>query len=720
MLPRLTLSGMLTYRLLPALLCINLALLAFFLVIDYQLVFHSDSAVKNLLAQEIYDTGRYFPRDWNYVNGDLWVFYTQTFVIAVLPFMRNGFLAHAASDLVSAALILYGTWLVTGLLLQARATRLTGMLVISAGMSLIMAEHIFGQAAYGSMYYMACFLLYAYWSLSQAHGARALRWGAATALLAALVFWANPQRALLFYGLPLMAAGALQYLLARGARPATAKTTNTAGAFTVAARRQALALGVVLAGALIGIALNRYTLRLTNTSAGLTALNWLDFKGMLANVLAVAEGVMALFGGIPYADGKVVSLAGAYGALRLVGALALLVLLPWSLLRALRPDTGPRQLVVVFTAASLGLNLFVMLATSLADMSAPSASVRYLVPTLMLMLLIMTGVMCERDARPAEPQPQWQPQPQPKPFTRALGIGALALLATSAPTTYLYPFSEFRHLPWHGLIIQTPDQQLTAFLKQHGLRYGYSSFWNAGRSTVLSGGDVRVRQVTMERGLPVPMRNLASNRWFDAAAWRGETFLMLRDSELALLDQPVLARYAGQPRLLRHGDMNVLVYPTNLAATLPAWDTSVRAPVRYHMDARTLHQLGTLDNGVLKAAAGEQGNLHFGPMRMLAPGAYAVSFDLEAGQAAQAGGADFGTVDVVTRAGTIVHAKQAITRAGRQRLTLHFSTDHTLDLVEFRVFTSGRAALALSGIALENTAAGAAPAITAAPAAQEK
>ena len=413
MLPRLTQYGTLTKRLLPALLCLNLALLAFYLVINYQLVFHSDSAVKNLLAQEIYDTGRYFPRDWNYVNGDLWVFYTQTFILPLLPFVHNGFMAHAASDLVSAALILWGTWLATGLLLQSRAARLTGMLVISAGMSPIMAEHIFGQAAYGSMYYMACFLLYAYWSLTQADGARTLRWGAAAALLAALVFWANPQRALLFYGLPLMTAGALQYLLARTAQPAT-----TVGAS--AARRQLLALGVVLAGALIGILLNRYTLRLTNSSAGLTALSWLDFKGMLANVLAVAEGVMGLFGGIPYADGKVVSPAGAYGALRLVAALALMVLLPWSLVRALRPDTGPRQLVVVFTAASLGLNLFVILATSLADMSAPTASVRYLVPTLMLMLLIMTGVMFEREvAHDAERNLR-----APTPSARLKGAGA--------------------------------------------------------------------------------------------------------------------------------------------------------------------------------------------------------------------------------------------------------------------------------------------------------
>jgi len=326
--------------------------------------------------------------------------------------------------------------------------------------------------------------------------------------------------------------------------------------------------------------------------------------------------------------------------------------------------------------------------------------------------------MFERDGEPHPRVPAPAPLPPLRPFTRALGVGALALLATSAPTSYLYPFSEFRHLPWHGLIIQTPDRQLAAFLEQQGLRYGYASFWNAGRTTVLSGGAVRVRQVVLERGLPVPMRNLASNRWFDADAWHGETFLMLRDSELALLDQPVLASYAGQPRLLRHGDMNVLVYPTNLAAALSAWDTAVRAPVRYRMDARTLHQLGVLDNGVLKAAAGEQGNLHFGPMRMLAPGAYAVTFELDAGPAGQAGGGDLGMVDVVTQAGRMVHARQAITRAGKQRLTLRFSTDHTLNQVEFRVFTSGHGALALSAIALENTTR-ATPDITAAPAVQE-
>jgi hypothetical protein len=676
MLPRLFHTGMLTKRLLPLLLIINILLLAFYLVIDYQLVFHSDSAVKNLLAQEIADTGHYFPRDWNYVNGDLWVLNTHTFILPLLRWMHNGYLAHAASDLVSAALILYASWLLTGLLQQSRLARLLGMLVISAGMSLIMAEHIYGQAAYGSLYYMACFLLVAYWSLSQAHGARRLLWGGATAVLTMLVFWTNPQRALLCYGLPLLAGGAMQQALEWRAARASAQRV---------AWGHALATGVVLLGALAGIALSRATLGHVNNSVGLTQFHWLDFNGMVHNLLAVLGGVMTLFDGIPSAHGKVASLAGAYAALRLAGALLLVGLLPWSLYKALQLQRGPRQLVVVFALCAFGASLLLVVTTSLADMNAPDASVRYLVPSLLTMLLILAGLVID-DATLA-------------PRVRAAGIAALLLLATSAPTSYLYPFNEFTGLPRSGLILKTRDQLLADFLQQQGLHYGYATFWNAGKVTVLAGGKVRLRAVALERGLPQPWRKLSSNRWYLPQAWQGETFLALRDNELATLDQPLLASYAGQPRVLRHDDVTILVYPRNLAAVLPDWDISLSQPVHYRMDGHTLHQRGTLDHGSIIAQPGESGNLHFGPVRMLGAGSYAVSFDVDA--ASGAGQGEYGMVDVVSQAASVVHARQPVLAAGQQRITLRFDTSRALDTVEFRVFTSGRGRFTLSGIDIE-------------------
>ncbi|WP_166454868.1 hypothetical protein, partial [Duganella aquatilis] len=445
--------------------------------------------------------------------------------------------------------------------------------------------------------------------------------------------------------------------------------------------RQARAMGVVLGGALAGIALSSYTLARVNNNLGLTMLHWLDFNGMLHNLLAVIEGVTGLFDGLPRADGKVVSLAGGYAALRLVSALLLAFMLPWCLYRALRWQRGPRQLVVVFAGMTFAANLFMMLTTSLADMSAPTASVRYLVPSLLTMLLIFAGLMVDRHPL--------------APLTRYAGLASIALLATSAPTAYLYPYNEVIGMPHHGALLKTPDQQLGEFLQQQGLQYGYATFWSAGKITVLSSGAVRIRPVAVERGLPMPTRKLSSNRWYTPAAWQGPTFLMLRDSELAALNLPLLTGYAGAPRRLHYQDATILVYPRNLAAALPGWDIDVRQPQHYPMDEHTLHQRGTLQDGAMVAQPGETGNLHFGPMRILGRGAYAVSFDIET-SGADAG--DFGMLDVVTQAGNMVHARQTVMAAGKQRITLRFDTASTLDMVEFRAFTSGRGRFALSGI----------------------
>ncbi|TFW19767.1 hypothetical protein [Duganella callida] len=674
MLPRPAASGTVIQRWLPLLLCVNLLLLAFYLAIDYQLVYHSDAAVKNLLAQEIVETGQYFPRDWNYVNSDLWVLTTHTFIVPLLPFMANGYKAALISDLVTAALILHGSWLVTGLLEQSRLARLLGMAALSAGMSLIMAEHVYGQAAYGTIYYVACYLLYAYWRLSQAGGARArLLWGGATVALAILAFWANPQRALLSYGLPLLAAAAaqqgLEWRAAHGAR-----------------RRvrwhQAGASAALLLGMAAGILANKLTLQHVMVSAGLTMLAWRDFDGMLHNLAGVAHGVLALLDGLPRLDGQVASLAGAYAAARLLGGVVLLAVLPWTLLKALEPRRGPRQLVVLFTAVSLGANLFVVLTTSLADMAAPEASVRYLVPSLLLMVPVMTGVLVDRRVL--------------APLPRAAGLAALALLATSAPTSYLYPYNEAMQLPMRRLSVQTPDQDVVNFLRDQGLRYGYATFWNANKLTVLSAGAVKVRPVTVEGGIPLPMRKLSSNRWYRPEAWQGETFVMLLDEELKALDQPRMAALAGAPRVLRFRNLTVLVYPANIASVLPKWDLRLRKPEHYPVYAGTPHMAGHFEPALagMVAAPGEAGPLMFGPARTLPPGSYDIGFDVET---TGAEGSEFGFVDAVTGGATVTHARQTITQAGRQHVVLRLDTATQLEQLELRAFSSGQGQFIVRG-----------------------
>jgi hypothetical protein len=675
-----------------ALLALNLLMLAFFLIFGYQLIFHSDAAVKNLLAQEMYETGRFFPPEWNYINNDVWVLFNHVFILALLPFARNNFALHAAASLLSAALVLLGAWKVCGLLGQSRKARLASLVLLSSGMTVMLAEHVYGQAAYGTLFYMACFMLMGYWAM--VHGGGRARWGGAAllALLTVLAFWSNPQRALVFFALPLLLAGATLLLLDRQARAGA----DAVAAELPAARTHCYALAVLLAALVLGCVLNRYTMAHVINHKGLAAINWLDFGAMQHQLLAIVQGLLGVLGGLPEAGKPVLKAAGVYQALRLLAGVALLALLPWTLARAFQRQHRGRLFVAVFTAASLGVNLFILLTTTLADMGTTEAmisSVRYLVPSLLFLLLVFAGAIVDGKALPT--------------FGRYAGLATIAVLATSAPGAYLnyyamiFPAAPSMHMP-------TRDTRQIDFLRQNGLQYGYASYWNAGKISVLSGGDVRVRHITIENGLPVPMRGLGSNRWYERAYWTGKTFLLLGDDELKQIDLAALSARLGPPlRTLRFEEGNVLEFAGNLAA-LPGWDLSYRTPAVFPVNAASPHNAGQADAaGGLVAQQGEQGTLHFGPFLTVSPGDYIATFDLETSGAPD--GASVGRVDVSSAAGATVHAERALTGNGRQRQSVAFTLARRTTQLELRAFVNGAGRVALRSVELARAPAASSP-----------
>ena len=95
--------SMLAKRIFIALLLINISLVFYYIFVNYKAYFHSDSAAKNLIAQEIFETGQYFPSDWYYINGDLWVLSGHTYIVPMLSFFSNSYSLHAVSGVFSAA-----------------------------------------------------------------------------------------------------------------------------------------------------------------------------------------------------------------------------------------------------------------------------------------------------------------------------------------------------------------------------------------------------------------------------------------------------------------------------------------------------------------------------------------------------------------------------------------------------------------------------------------
>ena len=662
---------------LPLLLAFNLLLLGYYLAIDYQYAVHSDSAVMNLLAQEIHDTGQFFPRGWNYANGDLWVWFPHTLIVALLPWLPNSYALHALSGAVTAALVLLGAWCVGGMLGQSRLARLVTLLVLSAGISANMAENLYGQAAYGVLFYLACFLAYSAWRMLRdgTHAGARRRWGALFALLVLLVFWSNPQRAAVFYGLPLILAG-FSLLLLPGQPQAQLRLQR---------RRLWTLLALLLAALLAGTALHGHYVKLVGNS-GLAPATWLGFDGMVRNVLGTLRGLLSLLGGLPPEGGAVINAAGAWSALRLLAALALLGLLPWALRRAFRAPVQPaRVFFAVFTLTSVGINLLVALTTSLADMAVPEASARYLVPSLLCMLMLLTGLAVDHF--------HWR-----RPL-HMLALLALLVTGLSAPLAYKVDNSP-GYFNKDGVAAHSPYLQLAQYLQQQGLHYGYASFWNAGIISLLSEQRVQTRQITIENGLPMPVRHLSSDRWYEAVTWDGPTFLLLTFDESKAMNWEQVERYSGPPsRILNFHGCLIRIYPRNLAAVMPLWDPRQAVPLRFPVSAASLHGIGHLtDNDrALQSEPGETGHLQFGPGRPTAAGRYLVHFDLET---SGAGVHDFGVVDVTVNHGATVLAALPIRASGAQRITLPLTLGGPAGDLEFRVWSNAAGTIKTKGVDL--------------------
>ncbi|AXA94084.1 hypothetical protein [Massilia sp. YMA4] len=651
--------------LLALVLAANLAMLAWFICFGHRHGMHSDSAVMNLLAQEIVETGSYFPPEWYYVNNDLWVAFTHTLALPLLAFLPNGMAVHAGVGLLATALILHGTWMMGGALGQSTLARVAALVVVSAGWSSTLAETLYGQAAYGLLYAMAAYLFAFTLGAAEATGTRRWRHAACAGLVLLLALWANPQRGVAQYGLPLLAAGAVLALRA-GRLP----------------RRPGIVLGLALiACAAAGAALHAFTLRHTTVAAGLTKVSYVTLDEMLANVARTFRGFLTLLEAVPLPQAVATSLYGVGAAGRLLGALLLaLVVLPWAVRLAWRHGRPALTAALTYALVPLAMTLYFMLTTTLADPTAPDGSIRYLVIPLLCLVVMTTGLVVDHRG-PVRP-------------VLLMAGAVLALLALSGPIAYRVPDARL-------FDVRTPTRAdaLLDFLRQHELAYGYGSFWNASHYSVLSAGAVRIRPVHLDTGLPVPMRHLSSARWYQPETWQGRTFLLLSEADAAALKPDVLARYVGAPQQeLRFENWRILVYPHNLARDLPGWDISYSRPLLIQPHAETPRQVGRYDAdaGALVAEPGQAGLLAFGPWISARAGRYVATFEFATDRTGNAG-----SVDVVSTGGRMTHAARPLDgTGGKQQLDVPFTLDTQRDMIELRVQSSGTARLALYRVTL--------------------
>lgn len=686
--------------LLICLLLANISLVVHYIAFEYQAYFHSDAAVKNLLAREIYKNHTYFPSDWNYVNNDLWVLFGQTYIFPLLSFFKNDFRLHAFSGIVSAFFIFYGTYLITGMATKSFWLKILAVTAVAAGISGLMAENLYGQVSYGYVYYFTCFIIYGSWKfLAASTASRNFRlWGIFVFLLFFLAFLGNPQRAAASFALPVLGAIVIAILVAK---QRNAISNGDGQVIFFPQRNHAFLIAIITISAVLGSISHMRVMTHVNDIRGVAHAAWLSYPKMAENLNHVISQILSIFGALPQPGEMIFTGSGFYDALRLFAGVALIALIPAALFKGVR-NSNPES-AFLYTSISLLISIFIFLqiTTSVPDMSDPVQTARYLVPSLVFCLI---GVIAQAF--------QFKPI-----FLRAVSIAVVVLFATSGYRALLG--SGLSNSVSFDFSKQTISDRksLIDFLKKNNLKYGYASYWNSSLYSVLSGEDTLVRQIIFEDGIPKPMRHLSSDAWYRPDAWPGATFILMTEQESSQLELGALARYGLKPsRKLEFQNIQtatapptnstrmestnslsgekwiIYVFNRNIAENLPGWDLTYASPSQFSVGPTTPHTIGSYsakpNPPALSATAEEKGFLYFGPYIKVPLGHYKVEFDLN--MVGTVGGVDAPvTLDVVSNRGRTVHASAMPTGQGRFHYELPFELQSEVADLEFRVLSAG-------------------------------
>lgn len=639
------------------LLVVTAGLLLYYNLVTVRQLLSTDAATKVLVADEMIRQGRMLLEDWNYVNGDLWLYFSNVLILPIVYRYGIVFGAHVVAGIASALILLGLAYVLLRKLGLVMWKRILTVSALASGVSYGMAWALFGEHAYGWVLFTSIAFLVLLLSAIDAETSRGRSAAyAATFLLSVLVHANSPSRALASYTLP--AAAALIAVYGSQVRNAAACLQ----AFRLPATQ---AVAWMVCGGIVGALLHKFFLDgLINWSGAGTAA-FLPLDRVLSNAGYTLFGLIAVLGGEPPEGVRLTTLAGAYAAGRLFLAVAVLAV-PWIVFwRAWRSVEPRRRLAAIYAATAFGIVLFVCLTTNTPDYSSLSAargSVRYLVPSLMLALLVAATMLQE---------------------PRVTRGPAIILLATAIVVVATSPLVLIRG---GDVAMERTRDSVLALLRKEGLKYGYATYWNSGVFTVLSGGDVKVRQVVISDRL-YAMRHLSSDLWYQGSAWQGPTFLLVDEREHKLLEDRRLLDCPLRPdRVLTIDSLRILIYPANIAASAIGWDNSdVSWTWPICLNRATPRSVGSFDpqRRALVSQEGEIGYLMFGPYLSLRPGHYSAILEYEGLNAV-------GHVDVA--AGGKVLASEALRPGGGARqVQLNFQIDTRQDGVELRVLVSGPA-----------------------------
>ena len=478
--------------------------LGFYIFCSYQAFFNSDAAIANILAEEIVRTGEFFPKNWWYVNDDLWVFYKHVLLIPWVLAGENSFFAHG----VSVSLVVGVTMTLLVLLLRelglSKTAALMGCVIIGLGYSPLYLREIYGEAAYTWYFAFILSFLLLWLRANRPDAGRGARFSLLALLLVLfyLLVLENPVRILIYYIVPFFCA----FLLLVYAEEEILPRGENCG-WQAALFPQIIPAAAIAGVFLLGVFCYKWLFAGLLHAEGANHALLVPLQNLPFHVAYSVLGLLSFLGVEWQGQVELASLDGVLSLLRL-GLYPLALVLPACYAtRNFSRLNRPQRYFVMLSYFGFAL-IFGLYSVSTLHENAYAArnNIRYIIPFLMMVLLCPLVV--------------WRFFPQ---LARVMLVVAF-VLAIGGTWKNISPEG------WQETATARTD--LIAALKSRGLVSGYAPYWDSHVYTVLSKGEVRIRPFDIDmRGIGLCLW-LSSDRWYEKGYADGKVFVLVPNEKL--------------------------------------------------------------------------------------------------------------------------------------------------------------------------------------------
>lgn len=553
--------------------------------------FHSDSAAVIAYAREEVLTGNFFPSGW-YHASDILIFFFNL-VAAPLSFMiKNSLLLRSLSVLIFAAVTVAALYVFHRKVLKDNAW-IVSISIVFSGISIAYLEFMLVQAAYLPAFLLTIIALSLYLTAVDEDYCITNKWIFILFLFLAIFLGLSGMRYIQTITLPLFCTIATLYLLKHlSSGFEEVKKTLRRPFFLL------LALGIAIVLGICGFYLIKQTINYVSGMSSPQHLYLTSGNDLEQNFSNLCNGLLLLIG---FVEGSpLFSIAGIKSMFRLCVGLLILIIIPVFIIKNFRKQSYKFRFFFLFTIWNIAMTLYLLLFTP--TLWYDIQSIRYFLISFVLLIVIEASFLCEHF----------------KQMSFLVKAGSLIMLSV----WIVFNCHDMNLYNRNAQAIVSQKREITSFLEEHDLHYGYATYWNAAENTARSNFSVQINSINYGPASLSPHRWLSSERWYQPNNYEGKTFLLFTNEELEFIDSQAYRTLLGAPEeILTYGDYTIWVFPDNIAQY--AWIADLSYNSIFEINGHMLFNqfVQKQDNDGFDIL--HQGVL-FGPYLTVSPGTYCI------------------------------------------------------------------------------------------------